>query len=339
MPKPPIVPSSGPSITAALLLGLLPGLSLGLLPGCASTGGEAKDGVDGTPVELLGPTEAVPYDEDALWKKAQNERAAGLVMAEMDKALRAWNNIVLDGDATDDLTRLDLLESTLRHDVKKNHQLLVDQLQTGPLVNRQVAAAALGFSETTDALGPLLGALQDTNDDVVANALLGLSTLASPNTQVASIASLFADKTRPVNIRSNAGRTLRSLNLGALEGPPREQVIDSARLALGDEEPAVRVYGALILAELVDDEAIQRLSVLLTDTSPLVARAASRSIARIGSIDTTVKGQAARALVAFIDRVDRKAVRKSLMDDLQRMAGRNYGEDKDAWIEYAHKIP
>ena len=327
-----LIHTAGLAITAALLLG---GSS-----GCSSTGDKgAKNPTtatqDGSEVEWLGPTEAVPYDPNTL----KDRRQAGLIIAEIDKSLRAWNNIVLDGKASDDLTRLDLLETTMRHQVKKHHALLVDQLQTGPLVNRQVAAAALGFSENSQSLGPLLGALQDSSDDVVANALLGLSTLGSPSTQVGSIASLFSDQTKPVNIRSNAGRTLRSLKLSGLEGEPRDQIIDAARLALGDEEASVRVHGSLLLAELVDTEAIQRLSLLLRDPSPLVARAASRSIARIGSIDSSLKGKAARALTTSIDRVDRKGVRKALLDDLQRMAQVNYGEDTDAWIEYAHKLP
>ena len=326
-----LIHTAGLVLTAALLLG---GTS-----GCSSTGDQSADRVtkteDGTEVEWLGPTEAVPYDPDTL----QDRRNAGLVIAEIDKSLRAWNNIVLEGKASNDLTRLDLLESTMRRQVQKYHTLLVDQVQTGPLVNRQVAAAALGFSDDPRALGPLLGALQDSSDDVVANALLGLSTLRSPNTQVGGIASLFADQTKPVNIRSNAGRTLRALQLGSLQGTARDQIIDAARLALGDEEASVRVHGSLLLAEVVDTEAIQRLSLLLTDTSPLVARAASRSIARIGSVDNSLKGTAARALTTSIQRVDRTAVRKSLLDDLQRMAQVNYGDDTEAWIEYAHKLP
>ncbi|QDV06239.1 hypothetical protein Poly30_17460 [Planctomycetes bacterium Poly30] len=314
-------------------------ITAGLLFGCAASGdGAGKSGAareDGTPVEYLGPTEIEPYDA----KLIQDRRSAGLLLAELDKSMRAWNNIVLDGKASQDLTRLDLLESTLRHDVSRHHQLLVDQLQTGPLINRQIAAAALGFSNNPDSLGPLLGALQDPNEDVVANALLGLSTLHSPRTQVGGIASLFADSTKPVNIRSNAGRTLRAIPLGNLDEVSRAQVIDASRLALGDEEASVRVHGSLILAELVDPEAIQRLSLLLTDPSPLVARAASRSIARIGSVDSTLKGRAARALAAFIDKVDRKNVRRALLDDLQRMAQVNYGEDTEAWMEYAHKLP
>ncbi len=327
MPTTHLIHSAGLAFTAALILG---GAA-----SCSSTAGKDARALDGEEVEWIGPTEAVPYDQEAL----KDKRAAGLVVAEIDKALRAWNNIVLEGKASDDLTRLDLLESTLRRDVQKNHTLLVDQLQTGPLVNRQVAAAALGFSDDPRALGPLLGALQDTNEDVVANALLGLSTLRSPKTQVGGIASLFSDATKPVNVRSNAGRALRALRLGSLKGTPRDQIIDAARLALGDEEASVRVHGSLLLAELVDTEAIQRLSLLLSDPSPLVARAASRSIARIGSVDSSLKGQAARSLTAFIDRVDRRAVRKSLLDDLQRMAQVNYGEDTEAWIEYAHKLP
>ena len=327
-----LIHTAGLAITAALLLG---GSS-----GCSSTGSKSDETPatelrDGTEVEWIGPTEAVPYDPETL----KDKRNAGLVIAEIDKSLRAWNNFVLDGKPSNDLTRLDLLETTMRRQVQKYHTLLVDQLQTGPLVNRQVAAAALGFSDDPRALGPLLGALQDANEDVVANALLGLSTLGSPKTEVGSIASLFSDQDKPLNVRSNAGRALRSLRLSGIEGASRDQVIDAARLALGDEEASVRVHGSLILAAVVDTEAIQRLTLLLTDESPLVARAASRSIARIGSIDDSLKGRAARSLTASIDRVDRKAVRKALLDDLQRMAQVNYGDDTDAWLKYAHNLP
>ena len=326
MCQPYLIQSVGLAIAAALFIG------------CSSTGGgksSSDRNIDGREVELLGGTEPVPYDPTV----TAEQRSAGILLAEIDQSLRAWNNIVLDGKAAEDLTRLDLLETTLRHKVRTNHGVLVDQLQTGALVNRQIAAAALGFSGDSESLPALLGALQDTNDDVVANALLGLSTLQSPNTQVGGIAKLFSDPSKPVNIRSNAGRTLRTIRLGNLDESSRAQVIEAARLALGDEEASVRVHGSLILAELVDKEAIQRISLLLMDPSPLVARAASRSIARIGSMDQSLKGRAARALTAFIDKVDRQNVRKSLLDDLQRMAQVNYGDNTDAWIEYAHKLP
>ncbi len=312
-------------------------LAAALLLGCSSTGGGGAEepNPDASSVEWIGPEGREAYDPEAI----KDRRKAGLLLAELDKSMRAWNNIVLDGKASQDLTRLDLLESTLRHETKTNHALLVDQLQSGPPINRQIAAAALGFSDNPKSLAPLLGALQDSNDDVVANALLGLSTLRSPKTQVGSIASLFTDKSRPINIRSNAGRTLRSLPLGSLDEESRQRVIEAARLALGDDEASVRVHGCLLLAEVVDTEAIQRLSVLLMDQATLVARAASRSIARIGSIDTKFKGQAARALTAHIDEVDRDNVRSALLDDLQRMAQVNYGDDTEAWLKYAHKLP
>ncbi|MEM8711058.1 MAG: HEAT repeat domain-containing protein [Planctomycetota bacterium] len=318
-----------------------------LLLGCASTGGGSTGsgedaltaGGDAPTVKRLGGIEPTPYEEDQLRIERDRRRTAGLLLAEIDRSLRAWNNIVLDGRVSQDLTRLDLLESTLRHDVRTNHDLLVNQLQTGPPINRQIAAAALGFSNSPESLGPLLGALQDTEEQVVANALLGLSTLHSPKTQTGSIATLFSDTTRSVAIRSNAGRTLRALPLGSLDEAGRTQVIEAARLSLGDEEAAVRVHACLILAQVVDTGAIERMSRLLTDTSPLVARAASRSIARIGSIDPNLKGSAARALTTYMDKVDRETVRKSLMDDLQRMAQVNYGSDTDAWLKYAHRLP
>lgn len=317
-----------PDILHTVALAIAAILGLG---GCASSGGAAGDPV---PVERAGPSEPVPYDEAVL----KDKRSAGFMLAEMDRKLRAWNNLVLNGRTDKDPTRIDLLESALQHEARTKFAVLTEQLATGPQINRQIAAAGLGWSNTPEALGPLLGALGDRNEDVVANALLGLSTLGDPTTPLANIATMLADPVRSPAVRSNAGRVLRTMDLSSRNEAEQNDVREAARDVLGDETEALRVHGALLLAQLVDTESIDRLAAHLEDPVPLVARASSRAIARIGSISKPHEGQAVRALVQGLSRADRKAVRPFLERDLQKLAKRNYDSEEE-WLEYAYGLP
>ena len=70
-----------------------------------------------------------------------------------------------------------------------------------------------------------------------------------------------------------------------------------------------------------------------------MARAASRSLAYLGSVEITAKGPVVRALVASLPHVDPRAVRPYVFQDLQRLAGKNYGEDVELWLKYANSLP
>ncbi len=302
------------------------------LLGCSSTSsGEQK----GSEVEQLGPTETVPWDPAIM----EDDRKVGFILAEIDRKMRIWNSVVLEGREAKDASRLDLIESSLRYEASKHTATLIGQLEVGAPSNRQIAAAALGFSESPEVLGPLIAALDDPSDQVVANALLGLSTLHDPATPTAPIANKLADISQPIAVRSNACRALRSLDLSSLEAGERDRVIDAARGALGDEESALRVQGALIIAQVGDVDSIDRVARHLADESTLVARAASRSLARLGSVDHSQQGRVVRALTAAFTGVDDKQVRLAILHDLQVLTKRNYGEDDDAWIEFAQKLP
>lgn len=312
---------SHPRFVTALTLAMV----AGFMASCAST----PESPSGVPLS----------DAEPIGKDRTDQRTTGLVLAELDRSIRAWNTLVLTGNPAKDNPRMGYLEEAIIHQAKSRLDMLIEQLESGPLVNRRIAATAIGFSGKDDALSPLLNALEDPDDQVVANALLGLSILGSPTTPIGGIARLFSDRSQTIEIRNNAGRTLRATSPNSLSESSRNLVIESACAAIGDEEPSVVVYAMLLLAELKDTESMDRIALRLDDPSPLVGRAASRSLAYIGSIDDHSKGPATRALVAALKRVDARTVLPSVYKDLQKLSQVNYGDDIDAWIRYAANLP
>ncbi len=290
---------------------------------------------EGQEVEWIGPEGPEPYDPEL----TRDRRLAGDVLADIDKSLRIWNNILLTGSTAKDGSTLNIVEADLRRKVNAKRPLLLEQLETGPPINRQIAATSLGFSSSSDTLGPLVGALRDDSPDVVANVLLGLSILADPDTPRIPIAEKLEDVAQPFPVRNNAARALRAVGLNNLNEADRAATMRAGRAALGDANEGLRPSGAIILAEVMDTESISALARALMDPTPLVARAASRALARIGSVDPRFEGQAARALTAALELVDDDSVRPSILKDLQVLAGKNYGDNVEEWVRYAQKLP
>lgn len=303
--------------------------------GACNTPGGQDTPVEGQEVEWIGPEGPEPYDPDI----TRDRRMTGDILADIDKSLRMWNNLLLTGSSSKDGSTLNIVEADLRRKVNKKLQLLEEQLETGPPINRQIAATSLGFSASSATLGPLIGALQDDSPDVVANVLLGLSILADPDTPRIPLAEKLEDVSQPFPVRNNAARALRAVGLQNLDEADRAATIRAGRAALGDADEGLRPSGALILAEVVDTGSIPELARALTDPTPLVARAAARSLARIGSVDRKFEGQAARALTNALSVVDEDSVRPSILKDLQALAGKNYGDDVEEWVRYAQKLP
>lgn len=322
-------PSPTSASFALSLLSIVAGL------GCASASksDSAKPAQDGVEVEN-------PIDGPVAWNPDQNkdQRKIGFILAELDGSLRKWNSLVLSGATVRDAHSISLIEHSIAYDAAKYQEEIMDQLITGPQNNRRVAAAALGFSGSPRALAPLLSALSDPDEQVIANALLSLGTLRDPGTPLTFIASLMAEHESNA-VRANAGRALRSLLAVNSAVEERADVRSCARRATADIEPAVRMSALLLLAELHDYDSLDAIALALNDPVPLVARAASRSVAHIGSNEPEYKGRAARALAASLSRVDKQNVRPAVFSDLQALGSRNYGPDIDAWIEWANRLP
>ena len=100
----------------------------------------------------------------------------------------------------------------------------------------------------------------------------------------------------------------------------------------------MRATCALILAQLLEADAIGDLSLQLYDDENHPAVAAARALAYIGTRQDTSRSACARALTSCLPKV-RRQVRERVLDVLQKLAGRNYGPDDDeAWIQWAHSI-
>jgi hypothetical protein len=309
---------------------------LGLALGCASADPKPEPAAatpEGVPVEN-------PSDEPLKWNEDMNrdQRKIGLILLELDKSLRIWNDLVLAGRTTRDAHSVKLIEEAITHDAATHFDEIVDQLAGGPPNNRRIAAAALGFSRIPRALAPLLAALSDADAEVVSNALLSLGTLRAPETPLTRVAGFMTDHPAP-NVRNNAARALRALLSPATIEEERAAARTAARRAIGDADPAVRTSALLLLAELGDYESLERIAVALDDEVALVARAASRAVAHIGANRAQSYGTAARALTAAMLRVEAGAVRDAIRTDLQTLSGRNYGDDDDEWLMWANRLP
>lgn len=294
---------------------------------CASTGGESESPLEGAQERM----QVEGYAQEALREKT----TLGMALAQLDRSIQAWNQLFLNGSEATDGRRLRNLQDSITHRTRKLFYEIVDQLETGPPINRRIAATALGFAANEESLSPLLNALSDSDDEVVANALLGLSLLGDPDTPTSSLAGLIQSGTTPT-IRSNAAlATLEVLRSGASAA---ESVLPSARSGLHDQDPRVRTQCALILAHRMDVASIGDLSLaMLEDPVPSAAMAATRALAYMGSNDNRQKGRVARIMTAGLSRLE-GGRRDSLLNDLRKLAGRNYAKDED-WVTWAHRLP
>ena len=277
--------------------------------------------------------EPKPYDPSAT---NLPERSIGYFLVDLDASVRAWNRLVLTASGEDEQRRATLLADDLTYRARKRKDDLLGQLETGPPFNRMVAAAGLGFSRDPDVVPPLLAALEDPEAEVVANALLGLALVASPETPTGGIAEHLRSGAN-TRLRSNAAYALREI-LEARGWSSDEVVLAAAREGLADPEPAVRAQCALLVAGLRDVESVERLGLIVHDKVPIAALAAGRALAFLGSREPRVKGASARALAGALDKVE-PAVRSGLLRSLAALAEANYGRDSEAWVEWAHRLP
>src|SRR5689334_4075278 len=150
----------------------------------------------------------------------------GKVVAELDLQIRAWTNLKMTAATAEDRTKARELEKIISGSAHARRGELIDQLQTGPLANRIVAASALGFTRDPEALSPLVGALDDRNPEVVGNALLGLMILGNAGAPLDRICVLMRNDSDPW-VRTNAAQCLSTL---VSAGAQSDCALKSARL-------------------------------------------------------------------------------------------------------------
>ncbi len=258
----------------------------------------------------------------------------GKLLSDLNNDIRAWNNYFLAAKSDEEKARGRLMETHITTVAHQRRSEIIQELESGPLNNRIVAAAALGFTHDVEAQSPLLAALDDKEDEVVSNALYGLWLLGRSDTPADRVCPLLADS-HDNGVRTQASLLLMSLTAsGAKDGC----IAPAARLHLNDASPAVRVHCTLILANVADTDSEQAIIDLLLDTEPLVVSAAARSLTLLSSNDAHAKGPAARALVkAWV--LAKEPAKSSLNRALIEMAQKNYGHDEKEWAKWAERLP
>jgi hypothetical protein len=258
----------------------------------------------------------------------------GKLLADLDLEIRAWTRLKMTAATAEDRTKASGLERVISTTAHARRNELIDQLQTGPLDNRIVAASALGFTHDPEALSPLVACLEDRNPEVVGNALLGLMILGNTQVPLERICDLLRADPDPW-VRTNAAQCLSNL---VSAGAQSNCVLASARLGLSDTEPVVRSHSALLLGTLLDSESLQGLMDLVRDPVPLVSSAAVHALVWIGRHEPRSKGRVARSLATALESA-RGQLRGQLLRGLNELSGVSYGEESKAWIEWAARLP
>jgi len=300
-------------------------LSLALSASCAApqeSGGLADE---------QGELKVSVYNPGAM----REQSSIGVFITTLDRTIQQWNHTFLTGSQDRDRRTLNRLEDTIRTRVQKLFEPLVAELESGPPYNRRVAATALGFADSELALNPLLNALSDPDQEVINNALVGLSILSYPTTPLQGILHQMRFGSTE-QIRGNASLALlECLQSGSTSTP---EVLEAARAGLLDDAPYVRTKSALLIAferdvDSIDDLALQ----LYEDNLDSAAMAASRALAFLGKNEIRFRGRCARAMAASLGKVN-DAVNSAVLRDLQILSGRNY-PTHEAWVQWSHRLP
>jgi HEAT repeat protein len=264
----------------------------------------------------------------------QPDDPIGKFLADLDKTVVQWSNLTLTASTAAEQREARVLESVLVERTSKRRDDLIKELEGGPPINRIRAAAALGFTRAVEAQSPLLAALEDTNPDVVHNALLGLAVLGRGDTPLEPICKLL-ERSPDSQTRAQAAWAMRAI-VGA--GGTGDTVLTTARRALVDTEPFVRTECALTLGILADKDSVPALGDALYDTAQLASRAAGEALVLIAKKEPSQKGPVGRKLVEALNKGDSRLARRA-KEALVQVSDVNYGDDVKLWTEWAKRLP
>lgn len=309
---------------------LLAALALLLAPGCASTAEKSPAEEAAEQTRNAAPERPIAEIVEA----TREPEPIGKLLNTLDHQITAWNNLFLAATTETDRAKARTLEKSIMTLTHNRRQEILAELESGPLTNRIVAAAALGFTRDEAMQSPLLAALDDVEPQVVASALLGLWLLGKQDTPLDRIATLLTTGDTD-EVRTNAALCLSTLIRNGARSP---SAVPALRVGLLDRGPTVRAHCALALAELGDAQSFQAIADMLTDPTTLVAAASARSLAFLATQDNKLRGKAARAMVGAWLHADEPA-KTSIFKSMVELSGTNYGSDEEEWLKWATRLP
>lgn len=200
---------------------------------------------------------------------------------------------------------------------------------------RSHAAQALRKSNETRAVRPLIAALKDSDAKVQCSAAQALGNLSDQRAVRPLVASL-----------KNPRRAVQGAAVMALIGIGKPAVT-ALITTLGDEDPVVRKYSAVVLGEIRDPQAVRPLIAVLKKTGEELEKIEEEKITRPGiqSIKENLSklrlaaakalGQLKdpRAVETLIDALqyEKPTVHPVMVWALQRITGEKFGKDRAEW--------
>lgn len=254
--------------------------------------------------------------------KEDSTEEIGSYIVKLDRLLVQWNDAMSKPETKKTLDLRRALAGEIERRVKLRFDELRHQLEMSPVVrNREIVAAAIGFSRMPEALSPLINACADYIPTVREKALLGLSRLKDKNTPVDMIAAKLGPESTDGE-QWNASLALKNLAEAGTNMAPALQYL---RSGLGSLNPTVRVHCAVAVGHARDAASTPILINMLKDSRPLVAAAAASALGIMGDPET------ANALIDAMGSQE-YAVRTEARSALKRMNnGQDLGPNAGPW--------
>ncbi len=296
-------------------------LALALLASCTSPQAEPPRSLDETAFNIAG----------GVTMERLVDGPIGEFLTHVSGQIKAWNNYQLSVSKKDVPSRR-AVENDLQRLTRTRLQELVEQLQMGAPRNRAISAAALGFTRSPEALGPLLAAVDDEDAEVARKALFGLGVLADPVLE--QVTDAISETTR-LNASYAVMQVLGSRDLEERLNT-EERHLEALRSALFDPEPGVRVHSAKSIQLAGDVDSLEILGDLLEDDVALVCRAAAQAIRGVGEKRDEHYFDAAQLL--FEAWQENKGARKALLYQEMALLSGQLWDDKDLerWRAWAY---
>ena len=255
-----------------------------------------------------------------------SDESASLVMNSLEHLLPAW----LEEQRK---VRAGPIENVLTQKVVVAFDQVAEMFLSGPHERQLVAAWALGFSRVPDndrgvasrheeALELLLQALPEVPDDVLSNIMLALWKLGDPATPLPLVAEIVVDH-HDAMVRANATLVLSTV----LTLDTADFATDVLLVALGDNEPRVRLHAARVAIEFPHPALTQRMEArLLDEETPFVTAAMARALGIAGAPSSAVP------LVALLHN-PRQIISSNAHEALVRIFGHDRGSTAEDWAD------
>jgi HEAT repeat protein len=225
------------------------------------------------------------------------------------------------------------IENVVSIKVITHFEQVLEAFRTGDRNRRLVAAWALGFSRVPEntrgivsphpqAVGALVSALDERDDQLLRNVLLALWKLGDPSAPTGPLLDLLVQH-HDSEVRSSAALALQTV-LTARTAP---QAADAVQVALTDAEPKVRLHATSIARRFPQPATTARIQQLLpAESSPLVR--ANMALA-LGAAGARASGPELVGMLRSPQPIESSSARSALA----QLYGVDRGADPAAWAD------